>query len=57
MTNNFFVLLGMARSALSCVWIETGDPAQPLVRVWIEREPRIALNHQDSQSPDQPLRA
>jgi hypothetical protein len=31
------------RGALSCVWIETGIARQPLARVWVDREMRIAL--------------
>lgn len=27
--------------ALSCVWIETGNPKQRLARVWIDREMRL----------------
>ncbi|HLJ76132.1 MAG TPA: hypothetical protein VKT75_01900 [Acidobacteriaceae bacterium] len=37
------MLTGIRRSSLSCVWIETGNPKQPLARVWIDREVRIAL--------------
>jgi len=40
------------RSALSCVWIETGNPKQPLARVWVDREMRIfdaAGRHEEAQ--------
>ena len=30
------------RGALACVWIETGNPKQPLACVWIDRAMRIA---------------
>jgi hypothetical protein len=29
-------------SPLSCVWFETGNPAQPLACRWIENEPATA---------------
>jgi len=25
-------------AGLTCVWIETGNPAQPLVRKWVSRQ-------------------
>lgn len=52
MTNTLFALVDMARSALHCVWIETGNPKQPLACVWIDREVRIALDQEESQSTD-----
>ena len=38
-----FPLSAERRGALSCVWIETGIARQPLARVWVDREMRIAL--------------
>jgi hypothetical protein len=38
MTNTFIPTLG--RQPLYCVWIETGNPAHPLDRVWIDPELR-----------------
>jgi hypothetical protein len=29
-------------TALSCVWIETGNLRQPLARIWIDRDMRMA---------------
>lgn len=53
MTNTLFALVDTARSALNCVWIETGNTKQPLACVWIDREVRIAqdkaLDQEDSQ--------
>jgi hypothetical protein len=49
MTNTLFALVDAARSALNCVWIETGNPRQPLARVWIDREVRIAHDDEDRQ--------
>ncbi len=50
MTNTLFAFVDMARSTLSCVWIETGNPKQPLACVWIDRELRIAQAHENNQS-------
>ena len=38
MTNTFIPTL--SRQPLYCVWIETGNPAHPLDRVWIDPELR-----------------
>jgi hypothetical protein len=38
MTNTFIPTL--RRSPLYCIWIETGNPAHPLDRVWIDPELR-----------------
>jgi hypothetical protein len=35
-------------TALSCRWIETGNPAQPLACVWIDRDLLIAKDRFDS---------
>jgi hypothetical protein len=45
MTKTFFVLLGVERSTLSCVWYDTGNPAQPLACMWIDRDLQIAADH------------
>ena len=42
MTNTFIPTLG--RNPLYCVWIETGNPAHPLDRVWIDPELRSFVN-------------
>jgi hypothetical protein len=42
MTKTLFVLRGVERSTLSCVWIDTGNPAQPLACVWSDRDLHIA---------------
>jgi hypothetical protein len=38
MTNKFIPTL--RRNPLYCIWIETGNPAHPLDRVWIDPELR-----------------
>jgi hypothetical protein len=45
MSKTFFVLPGVERSTLSCVWFETGNPAQPLACLWIDRDLHIAADH------------
>jgi hypothetical protein len=42
MTNTFIPTL--SRHPLYCVWIETGNPAHPLDRVWIDPELRSFVN-------------
>jgi len=42
MTNTFIPTL--SRRPLYCVWIETGNPAHPLDRVWIDPELRSFVN-------------
>jgi hypothetical protein len=49
MTKAIFVLPGAERSALSCVWIDTGNPAQPLACVWVDRDLRIAAKEDQNQ--------
>ena len=34
------------RTALSCVWIETGNPARPLACVWVDRDLRMVADHE-----------
>lgn len=38
----------LRRGPLSCVWIETGNPKQPLVRVWIDEEMRLFPNDEQT---------
>jgi hypothetical protein len=42
MTKTLFVLPAAEHSTLSCVWIDTGNPALPLACVWIDRDLHIA---------------
>ena len=42
------------RGPLSCVWIETGNPQQPLAQVWIDRQVRIASGSSGNQETAQP---
>jgi hypothetical protein len=44
MTNTFIPTLN--RYPLYCVWIETGNPAYPLDRVWIDPELRSFVDVQ-----------
>jgi hypothetical protein len=37
MNNNFFQVPVFRRPQLSCTWVDTGDPAQPLACRWIAR--------------------
>jgi hypothetical protein len=37
MKNDIFQLPAFRRAPLSCVWVDTGDPAQPLACLWIVR--------------------
>jgi hypothetical protein len=55
MTKTVFVLPGVERSALSCVWVDTGNPAQPLACVWIDRNLHISADHRGAQSKECPL--
>jgi hypothetical protein len=52
------------RGPLSCVWIPTGNPRQPLVRVWVDRrdvDPAPAALNRPNRGlylvPDQPASA
>lgn len=47
-------LTGIRRSALSWVWIEGGNPRQPLARIWVDREMRIAQHEAGTQEQTQP---
>jgi hypothetical protein len=38
MTKIVFNFPNRKTSSLSCFWIETGNPAQPLARRWIDRQ-------------------
>jgi hypothetical protein len=55
MTKALFVLPGVERSVLSCVWIGTGNPAQPLACVWIDRDLRIAADREHNRLQEPPL--
>ncbi len=55
MTKTLFVLPGVERSVLSCVWVGTGNPAQPLACVWIDRDLRIAAKEDGNQFQEDPL--
>jgi hypothetical protein len=55
MNKALFLLPDVERSVLSCVWIETGNLAQPLACVWIDRDLRIAAQEDDSQFQDDSL--
>jgi hypothetical protein len=35
---------------LTCIWIETGDPGQPLACVWMDSDP-IFINAANPRSP------
>jgi hypothetical protein len=52
MTNTFIPTL--SRRPLYCVWIETGNPAHPLDRVWIDPELRSFVNVEQD-GPNRPL--
>jgi hypothetical protein len=45
---------GIRRGQLSCVWIETGNPRQPLARIWIDDELPVAL--EEVEEEPQPYR-
>ena len=38
----------VTRSSLSCVWIMTTDPKQPLACTWIDRAGNAPLNREDT---------
>ena len=52
MTNTFIPTL--SRNPLYCVWIETGNPAHPLDRVWIDPELRSFVEV-EIDAPNRPL--
>jgi hypothetical protein len=37
MTNTILTFPIISRSPLSCTWVETGNPNQPLACVWLDR--------------------
>jgi hypothetical protein len=41
------------RSMLSCIWIETGNPVQPLACIWIDRN-LCALKDDFAQEAEEP---
>jgi hypothetical protein len=40
---------------LSCVWIETGNPAQPLACVWIDKDLSAVSSNSEEQPEIYPL--
>jgi hypothetical protein len=40
MTNTILTFPIIYRGPLSCTWVETGNPNQPLARVWLDRRLR-----------------
>jgi hypothetical protein len=55
MTETLFVLAAVERSTLSCVWVDTGSPAQPLACIWIDRSRHGAADHGSDPSQECPL--
>jgi hypothetical protein len=55
MTETLFVLAAVERSTLSCVWVDTGNPAQPLACIWIDRSRHGAADHGSDPSQECPL--
>jgi hypothetical protein len=40
MTNTILTFPIITRSPLSCTWVETGNPNQPLTCIWLDRRLR-----------------
>jgi hypothetical protein len=40
MTNMILTFPIISRSPLSCTWVQTGNPHQPLICVWLDRRLR-----------------
>ena len=55
MTEISFVLAAVERSTLSCVWVDTGNPAHPLACMWIDRGRHVAADHGSNQPQKCPL--
>jgi hypothetical protein len=51
MTKTALIVTNTQRSALTCVWIETGNPVQPLACVWVDRDQRRVANCEETESP------
>ena len=51
MTKTALIVTDTQRSALTCVWIETGNPVQPLACVWVDRDQRRVANCEESEPP------
>jgi len=51
MTRTALIVANRQRSALSCIWIGTGNPAQPLACVWVDRDQREVANCEESEPP------
>ena len=48
---NVISIVPMAqRSTLSCVWIKTGNPRQPLVCTWIDHAQRMTADREESKA-------
>lgn len=50
MKNVIFIVPVAQRSTLSCVWIETGNPAQRLVCTWIDHTQRMIADREESEA-------
>ncbi|MGB6134640.1 MAG: hypothetical protein WBG54_22880 [Acidobacteriaceae bacterium] len=57
MTKTLFLVPAVHRSSLSRVWIETGNPKQPLASVWIDNAVRIAAPGVDREPRTEPVPA
>ena len=50
MTKTIFIVpIAPRHGALSCVWIETGSPAQPLACIWVDRDSRMIADCEESE--------
>jgi len=47
MTKALFIVPNVKRRVLSCVWIRTGNPEQPLTCIWVRGDPRIVVDYQE----------
>jgi hypothetical protein len=50
MTKTIFILPVANRSALSCVWIRTGNPEQPLACMWVDGDLQTVVDHEESKT-------
>lgn len=57
MTKTLFLVPAVRRSSLSRVWIETGNPRQPLASVWIDNAVRVAAPGADREPRTEPVPA
>ena len=44
-----FVVSLVQRGALSCRWIETGNPAQPLACIWATHDQHLNAKNEESE--------